>query len=279
MRLAVLITSFNRKNVTLAGLKSLKDALDTVDDLRYRIFLLDDASPDGTANAVRSIFPDVDVIDGTGSLFWGRGVGWAYEAARRTGSYDAYLLFNDDMVLDPDGVRAFFADYREVNTRGPSMLGGATLAKDGSEITYSGFRKTSVLRPLAGVRIVPDGTLRPMDMPNGNFLLSPGPFFESVGGVDPTYFMGYADIDLGLTARRHGVDLFLARKPVGFCDSNPLTESLKTASFKERLKILNRPIFQFFGYSHFVLKFAPRILYPIYFLAFYIRRARLLVYP
>ena len=279
MRIAVLITSFNRKNVTLAGLASLKRALDQIGDLQYRIFLMDDASPDGTGNAVRTAFPDVDVIDGTGSLFWVRGVHRAYQAASRAGPFDAYLLFNDDVIVDPDGVKAFFEDYREANARGPSIVGGATLAKDGSQITYSGFRKTSRIRPLGAERVIPDGSLLPMDMPNGNFLLSPAPFFESVGGLDTAYSMGYADIDLGLTARKLGLGVYLARRPIGYCDMNPIKIKLKAAKFSERRKILSHPIFEYYGYHHFVLKHAPKVLYPIYLAVFSFRRAKLLVYP
>lgn len=279
MRIAVLIACFNRVQTTLLGISSLKSALSRVNDLAYEIFLLDDASPDMTGDAVRSAFPEVHVITGTGDLYWARGAGKAFEAAQRFRPFDAYLLFNDDVILDDSEVVAFFDDYREANRYGPSILGGATMSKDRSTVTYCGFKNTSKFRPLGGKRVFPDGTLRLMDMPNGNFLLCPGPFFEEIGGLDQAYTMGYADIDLGLTAKQRGVNVFLARRPIGVCDTNPQLETLRKANIADRRKMLDKPIFRVDGYSHFVLKHFPIYFYPVYLAVFFLRRWKLLIRP
>ncbi len=280
MKLAVLVACFNRVKTTLANLGNLTQALESVDGLEYKIFLLDDASPDGTGEAVSAAFPGVEVVPGTGSLFWGQGTCAAYQAARRSGPFDAYLLFNDDVAVGPAEVRAFFDDYREANAISPSLLSGPTWSPDRSSVTYGGFRMTSRFRPLSRDRVTPNGTLLPIDLANGNFLLVPGPFFEQVGGLDPSYKMGYADIDLSLTAKQHGVALHMARSPIGVCATNPIMNRIAALDISGRWKLIQRsPLFWFSGYSHFMLKHAPILLYPAYVLAFLLRLARIIIAP
>jgi GT2 family glycosyltransferase len=281
MKLAVLVTCFNRVKTTLRGVASLRDALGAIDDLTYKIFLVDDASPDGTGAAVRQAFPEIIVIEGTGSLFWNGGMCLAYRNARRHGSFDAYLLFNDDVVVDGDGVAAIFADYREANSVAPAILGGSTTSPDGAQITYSGYRRIpSIFRPRASESVPPDGSLRSIDMPNGNFLLAPGPFFESIGGLDSGYIHDHGDIDLGLVAKKHGVPVYLARRSIGVCEANPIVKiKFKNAPFWERWRMLQHPLKRPNDYQHYVRKHMPRVLYPFYMTAYHAYRVKSLFLP
>src|SRR4051794_16275211 len=99
MRLAVLITCFNRVETTLRGLRKLIEALDTIANLGFEVFLVDDKSPDGTGAVVKAAFPSITVIVGTGDLFWNRGMCLAFQSAQTRGPFDCYLLFNDDVEL------------------------------------------------------------------------------------------------------------------------------------------------------------------------------------
>lgn len=269
MRLAVLVTCFNRVKTTLSGLDALRAALDRIESLNYLIFLVDDASPDGTGSAVRKHHPEVHVIEGTGSLFWNGGMCLAYQTARRHGSFDAYLLFNDDVIVNPAGVAAMFGDFHEANARCASIIVGSTVSSKSFLTTYSGYRQTSWLRPRGVIAVPPDGTLRDIDMPNGNFVLVPGPFFEEIGGLDPGYVHGHGDIDLGLVAKRRGLKVFLARSPIGFCEDNAAT--YKSAGFAKRLALLRHSINRSGDFSHFVLKHRPLALYPVYMMVFHLK--------
>jgi GT2 family glycosyltransferase len=63
VKIAIVIPVYDRRETTLQGLRSLSRIDRT--GLSVRIFVVDDASPDGTGDAVRAEFPDVVVINGS----------------------------------------------------------------------------------------------------------------------------------------------------------------------------------------------------------------------
>ena len=84
MEAAVLLTVHNRKDKTLACLESCMSQVESMKaDGRYTfsIWMTDDGCTDGTADAVVSAFPQVNIIHGDGSLYWNRGMCAAWEAA------------------------------------------------------------------------------------------------------------------------------------------------------------------------------------------------------
>ena len=95
---AVLLTVFNRKDKTLQCLSQLFDQL-PVEDIQIDVFLTDDGCTDGTAEAVENLFPSVHILEGSGDLFWNRGMLMAWKAAADARDYDAYLWLNDDTFL------------------------------------------------------------------------------------------------------------------------------------------------------------------------------------
>ncbi len=64
-QIAVLITCFNRRELTLRCLRSLF-AQRTPDGYALNVFLTDDGCSDGTGDAVRRVFPQVAVLAGDG---------------------------------------------------------------------------------------------------------------------------------------------------------------------------------------------------------------------
>ena len=73
MRFAVLMTCFNRKEKTINCLNNLFNCFFGVPH-DFDVYLVDDASTDGTVAAVRSKFPSVNIINGSGDLYWNKGM-------------------------------------------------------------------------------------------------------------------------------------------------------------------------------------------------------------
>ena len=101
--IAVLMTSFNRRDQTLACLAALSAQRD-IEGITVTVFPVDDNSTDSTTEAVRARFPEVNLLHGDGSLFWNGGMRLAFAMAMQRG-FDAYFFLNDDTVLYEDAVR------------------------------------------------------------------------------------------------------------------------------------------------------------------------------
>ena len=105
-KVACLMASYNRKNKTLNTLESLYSQSD-IDSLALDIFLVDDASNDGTASTVRKIYPDVTVYETTGDKYWSGAMreGMSYLIGKE---YDFFLWMNDDVNLDKDAIAKIY---------------------------------------------------------------------------------------------------------------------------------------------------------------------------
>jgi GT2 family glycosyltransferase len=91
IRIAVLMTCYNRREKTLACLRALKEATKAAAGISDTdVYLVDDGCTDGTAEAVRLSFPNVQIVAGTGSLYWCGGMRLAWREAAKS-RYDAYV--------------------------------------------------------------------------------------------------------------------------------------------------------------------------------------------
>jgi len=100
--IAVLLTCYNRKEKTISCLDALFKNI-IPDGCSLNVFLVDDGSTDGTEDAVRNAYPQINIIKGDGSLFWNGGMRVAFEAAIKNG-FDYYLWLNDDTMLNKGAV-------------------------------------------------------------------------------------------------------------------------------------------------------------------------------
>ncbi len=109
MRLAIIIVSWNVKALLRDCLLSvLADARDSVLDVE--IWVVDNASRDGTPQMVRDEFPQVRLIAGEKNLGFAAGNNAALRAlgfpARIDSQPDAILLLNPDTIVKPGALRA-----------------------------------------------------------------------------------------------------------------------------------------------------------------------------
>jgi GT2 family glycosyltransferase len=241
--IAVLMTSFNRREKTLKTLASLFGQKAEV-PRQLQVFLVNDGSLDGTSNAVAAQFPEVQIIPGTGSLYWNGGMRLAFDHALGTG-FDAYLWLNDDTELFPESLDALLLTEQQLRAKGiVSIVTGSTCDPVTGERTYGGLRRVNhilyyehvYLQPAADVPIS-------CDTMNGNFTLIPGDVASKLGNLEPRFQHHYGDVDYGYRAKRAGFSIYVAPGYLGTCSSNSIlgTWRDRSISVRRRWKDLTSP--------------------------------------
>jgi GT2 family glycosyltransferase len=220
LRIAAVMAVYNRRDMTQTCLDSLRAQQllgGTLD-----VFVLDDASNDGTAAALVERHPDVRLLRGDGQLYWNGGMRRAFGEAM-AGDYDYYLWMNDDTELDDGVLTVLLRTERELRERGhgPVIVAGTTRHPDTGELTYGGQVRLSGWRRVSWTLVQPGTEPRPCETMNGNTVLISRAVVERVGNIDPAYVQQMGDFDYGLRARAAGCEVWVAPGTVGTCASHP----------------------------------------------------------
>ena len=242
-RIAVLMTCFNRKSKTLSCLESLFKQ-EQKDFFNLHVFLVDDGCTDGTADAVKKTYPEVDILQGTGDLYWNGGMRLAFGEAMK-GDFDYYLWLNNDVLLYSDTIARLLDIVQSLHTAQgrPAIIVGAMKDPETGKLTYSGNRIKGWYAPLSYERVEPREVPMLCDAINGNCVLIPATVARRVGNLNEKFTHGAGDYDYSLRAKKMGFSSYVAPGYAGTCSQNTITGTCrdKTLSFAERKKILERP--------------------------------------
>jgi GT2 family glycosyltransferase len=239
MKIAILLTTFNRKEKTIACLRSLKTQQLPV-TVSLDTYLTDDNSSDGTREAVHSAFPEVKVFKGSGSLYWAGGMRNSWRQALNSG-YDQYLLLNDDTVLHPDAI-AKLIDYNahQESPKDWAICIGNT-CDETNKITYGGKRLNSKFSVDSSFVFSEDSFVE-CDMGNANIMLVPDYIVQKIGILSDAFTHGIADYDYTLKARKAGFNVLTAPGFLGICKhDHPNNWKSAGSKLKDRLAFLKSP--------------------------------------
>src|SRR5512140_2728641 len=118
MRVTVIIVNYNVRQFLENSLNSIRRAME---GLEGEIFVVDNASDDGSVEMVRASFPDVCLIENTQNLGFARANNQALARARG----DFLLLINPDTVVQEDTIRVmvkFLDDHPDAGLAGCKIL-------------------------------------------------------------------------------------------------------------------------------------------------------------
>jgi GT2 family glycosyltransferase len=209
-KIAVLITCHNRKETTLKCLQYLYQQKDLGVKFALVVFLVDDRSTDGTAEAIKTQFPSVNIIQGDGNLYWNRGMHLAWKTAVATNDFNYYLWLNDDTFIFENSIDTMLTSSQSFKNR--AIICGCTQSFENKKITYGGSKN--------GVLLEPNGSSQHCDLINGNFLLVPNTVYELNGFLDSFFHHALGDYDYGLRAQKKGIDSYISPDYIGYCDQN-----------------------------------------------------------
>lgn len=222
------MTCYNRVDTTLKCLQRLFNQ-EMPEGYSFDVWLVDDASPDKTGERVKSAYPQVNVIQGTGNLFWCKGMRLAWDKASEAYDYDFYLWLNDDVILKEGAILNIFSDYEKVK----SVIVG-TFSSDFQECDVS----------YGATRQLPNGFSPEVGTSgmNGNFVLIPKTVYKTVGPICGEYNHQYGDYDYGWQLRKKGLEYYSSSRFCGVCPQQPERYlHLENYNLIGRLKLLFQP--------------------------------------
>lgn len=234
IRIAALLTCHNRKEKTIMCLDALFKQKDLGEQYDIETFLVDDGSDDGTSEAVKLNFENVQILQGNGNLYWNRGMHLAWTEAAKE-DFDFYLWLNDDTMLFPTALQDMLNCSGLTNEK--AIICGSTCSAVNGKLTYGGRSKTKGL-------LEPNNQLQQCDYFNGNCVLVPKSVYNVVGNLDYMFSHSTGDWDYGLRAAKKGIKSFISYFYVGACEKHDSLPKWCSPSVKlsERIKAFQTPL-------------------------------------
>lgn len=221
--IAVILTCHNRRAITVRCLKSLRAQFGAGIHFHLDLYLVDDGSSDGTTSSALAIFPNAQVIQGDGELYWAGGMALAEREAVRSRP-DFLLWLNDDVELFEGALRSLLSSAFQFPR---SIVVGATVDPSSGRVTY-GARRRARTHP-GRLTLV---ELRPFaqrgDSFNGNCVLVPLQIHDLVGPIDSGFSHSVADWDYGLRATALGIGIWQVPLAVGTCSDQRTVRPCKS---------------------------------------------------
>ena len=214
----VIVVSFNTRDLTCKALETL---IEYGGDVSMQVIVWDNASHDGSADAVEERFKQVEVIRSDENLGFGR----ANNEAGKHALGEFVLLLNSDTETLPGAVEKLL-DFAKAHPEA-GIVGGRTLFADGS------LNKTSVLNALSPwslicsafslTQIFPNSSLfnpeliggwqrddmREVDIVAGCWLMLTKELWDRLEGFNQDFFMYGEDADLCLRTKKMGYKLMM----------------------------------------------------------------------
>jgi GT2 family glycosyltransferase len=224
--MAVVVLTWNHCAYTLACLDSLAEQ-----HTPHTVYVVDNASSDGTPARVAAAFPAARVLVNDENLGFAAGNNVGLTRAFADGA-EYVLVLNNDTTLAPDALAALIAAARahpEAGIISPVILfarpphriwfAGATLS------AWSGQDRHVAYNERYEPARFPEG---PIPRAAGCAMLIARACYERIGGFDPALFMFFEDVEYSLRARAAGFGVLLAPRAVIYHHVSASTGGAKT---------------------------------------------------
>lgn len=198
----IIIVTWEAKNDIVECLYSLKK----LNYPNYKIVVVDNASKDGTPRAVKSLFPDVILIENKENLGFAEGNNIGIRFALKRGAH-YILLLNDDTVVHPTMLKELIKGAEMDDKNG---IGGGKIYyySDEKRIWFAGGKidKGCVATHHIGNEI-DNGQYneqKEVDYITGCMFLIKAAVIKEIGLLDSRFFMYREEIDWCLRAKKAG---------------------------------------------------------------------------
>jgi N-acetylglucosaminyl-diphospho-decaprenol L-rhamnosyltransferase len=207
LKVSVIILSWNTRELLEKAIRSLPVSNH---EMSLEVIIVDNCSSDGSAEMVRSLFPDVQLIESTENLGFAQGINLGMEESR--GGF--LLLLNSDAELRPGAVKAMIALLQAQPAAG--LVGAQILNPDLSlQASYADFpnlgREFLILSGIGRLLFGPwypshgpnqGRVLRQVDYVSGACLMIRREAYIETRGFDESFFMYAEEVDLCYRLRK-----------------------------------------------------------------------------
>ena len=223
----IIIPTYNEKE----NIAAILDAVLSLSD-DYSILVVDDGSPDGTANIVKQLKADIygdrlHIIEREGKL----GLGTAYIAGFRYGiqdSFDYIMEMDADFSHNPKDISRLLAGFTSDKV---GMVVGSRYVKGGGFRNWSKYRLMLSYGASIYTRLI---TQMPVKDPTAGFVVYRADVLRQMN-LDKISFIGYAfQIEMKYYCHRLGYKI--AEVPIVFVDRELGTSKMNSSIITEAIK-------------------------------------------
>lgn len=197
-RIAVIVLCYNERKWLH---KCLSSVLATNDD-DFVVYVVDNASSDGSADFVQEAFPTVRIVSNSANLGFAGGNNKGIRAAVADGC-EFLVLLNPDTWVEPDWLK----EMRAVFGAAPAVSVVTAMIKNYENDRFDQNFIQILQSTPKFVQDAFDGRIAPWyetQTGSGAALMTRRSFYESVGVIDPEFFIYFEEIDLLRRGRYHG---------------------------------------------------------------------------
>ncbi|HVZ10833.1 MAG TPA: glycosyltransferase family 2 protein [Candidatus Paceibacterota bacterium] len=219
----ILIPVHNRKLMTLTCL----EAISTQTYHQIKVTVIDDGSIDGTSESIQKKFPDVNLIRGDGTWWWGGAMNKGLASVLpQMEDEDFVLLLNDDTKFNNQYieylVHASTSNNRAlVGSLARNLHNPANVKDGGIRIDWEKFIFNKEYRE--GPHIIA------VDALSGRGMLVPAEVFRKIGDFGTLFPQVASDLNFSLRAKRAGFNLVMSYDAVILSDD--VLEKIKRPFF------------------------------------------------
>jgi GT2 family glycosyltransferase len=237
------VVTWNTRDLSIKAMRSLLDSDQGVD---VRLFVHDNASSDGTVDALRAEVPEADVVASPTNV--GFGAGHNALIARTDGAW--YFCLNSDAWPDPHALATLVA-AAEAHPRAAAVAPRLETPEGALEISTHPFPSARLaatvnlggqrfLSPERKAELLLDGwwrhdRARAVDWAVGAALLMRRSALDVIGGFDERFFMYAEDLEWGWRAHRLGYETWFEPaaivRHVGNASGAQLYATQRTAAY------------------------------------------------